>query len=372
MTDENIKHTKEYSPKGAAHGTSEYDPFARGRFPVGVRTIQGLDAVRDRRFPCEIWYPAGAQHAGQDIAPGTQDIFAIPLRDAHRSQMAVRNATIQPGTYPLIIFSHSSGGNRQQSTFLCTHLSSHGYLVAALDHSEVVAAELARSNSGTDQQKVARVEAWIANRVPDIRFLLDHLLNDTALDSEAKLDPTQIGIVGHSFGGWTALAATEVERRIRAVVALAPGGSSQPKPGIIPAKLTFTWGRDVPTLYLVAENDVFLPLAGMYELFERTPATKQMVTLRRADHMHFMDDVEEMHETVRKMPFTGESAWIPKEMRPITELCSGEQAHLFVRGLTLCHMDATLKRQEEAQQLLVGDIETELAERGVDVIAHKP
>jgi hypothetical protein len=59
-------------------------------------------------------------------------------------------------------------------------------------------------------------------------------------------------------------------------------------------------------------------------------------------------------------------------MRSITELCSGEQAHLFVRGLTLCHMDATLKRQEEAQQLLVSDIETELAERGVDVIAHKP
>jgi hypothetical protein len=61
MTDKNIKHTKEYSKKGMAHGTSEYDPFVRGRFPVGVRTIQGLDRVRDRLFPCEIWYPAAAQ-----------------------------------------------------------------------------------------------------------------------------------------------------------------------------------------------------------------------------------------------------------------------------------------------------------------------
>jgi len=144
--------------------------------------------------------------------------------------------------------------------------------------------------------------------------------------------------VGHSFGGWTALAAPAVEWRISAVVALAPGGSSQPKPGIIPVKLTFTWGRDVPTLYLVAENDTSLPLAGMYELFERTPATKQMVILRRADHLHFMDNVEEVHETVRAMTFPGELAWILKEMRPIAELCSGEQAHLFVRGLTLCHM----------------------------------
>jgi hypothetical protein len=78
----------------------------------------------------------------------------------------------------------------------------------------------------------------------------------------------------------------------------------------------------------------------MYEVFDRTPATKQMVILRRADHMHFMDCVEEMHETARGMQWPAELAWIQKEMRPITELCSGEQAQLFVRGLTLCQMDA--------------------------------
>lgn len=286
--------------------------------------------------------------------------------------MAVRNAAARPGTYPLIIFSHHSGGNRRAATFLSTHLSSHGNVVAALDHSEVVAVELTRRDGETDEQKTARVEAAIANRVPDIRFLLDHLLRSAAWDSDARLDPTHIGIVGHSFGGWTALAAAAVEPRIRAVVALAPGGSSNPKPGILRVKLTFNWGRDVPTLYLVAENDISLPLAGMYELFERTPATKQMVILRRADHLHFMDNVEELHETVRTMPWTGELAWIPKEMRPIAELCSGEQAHLFVRGLTLCHMDAILRRQEEAQRFLLGDLEAELAMRGVDAIVHKP
>lgn len=372
MTAENATHTKQHSKKSAVLRTDEYDPFGRGRFPVGVRTIQALDTVRDRLFPCEIWYPAAAQHAGQDIAPGTQDFFTVPSSDTQRSQMAVRNAAARPGTYPLIIFSHPSGGHRRTATFLCTHLSSHGYVVAALDHSEVVAVELARRDGETDEQKTARVKAWIANRVPDIRFLLDHLLNGAAWDSETNFDPTQIGIVGHSFGGWTALAATDVESRIRAVVALAPGGSSQPKPGILRVKLTFTWGRDVPTLYLVAENDISLPLAGMYELFERTPATKQMVILRRADHLHFMDNVEEAHETVRKMQFTGELAWIPKEMRPIAELCSGEQAHLFVRGLTLCHLDAILRRQMEARRFLAGDSEAELAERGVDVIVYKP
>jgi dienelactone hydrolase len=371
LTGESIKHTKQHSKEGGALQTDEYDPFVRGRFPVGVRTIQALDSVRNRLFPCEIWYPAAAQHAGEDIAPATQDFFALPSGDTPRSQMAARNAAAQPGTCPLIIFSHSSGRwHRRGATFLCTHLSSHGYVVAALDHSEVVAPELARRDGETAEQKSARVEAVLGSRVPDIRFLLDHLLSGAASELEINLDSTQIGIVGHSFGGWTALAATAVEPRIRAVVALAPGGSSQPKPGILPAKLTFAWSRDVPTLYLVAESDAMTPLAGMYELFERTPATKQMIILRRADHLHFMDNAEQEHEIARTMPWPGELAWIPKEMRPIAELCSEEQAHLFVRGLTLCHMDAILRRKQEARRFLQGNLKAELAERGVDVIVH--
>jgi hypothetical protein len=110
----------------------------------------------------------------------------------------------------------------------------------------------------------------------------------------------------------------------------------------------------------------------MYELFERTPGTKRLIILRRADHAHFIDNVEEVHETVRKMPWTGELAWIAEEMRPIAGFCSGEQAHLFARGLTLCHMDAVLKPHEEAQRFLGSDIGAELAERGVDVITHRP
>ena len=308
----------------------EYDPFVPGRFSVRVRTTEAKDSKRDRVFPCEIWSPEAE------------------------------------GTYPVILYSHHSGGSRRAATFLCDHLSSHGYVVAALDHSEVVAAELKGRDGETPEQLSARVDAWIANRVPDVRFLLDHMFS-----SETNLDSSQIGIVGHSFGGWTALAAPEADQRIRSVVTLAPAGSSNPKPGIIPAKLTFDWGRDVPTLYLVAENDVPLPLDGMYEIFDRTTSAKQMFILRRADHYHFLDNVEEVHETVRAMTFPKELAWMTEKMRPIAELCSGEQAHLFVRGLTLCHMDATLKQREEAQRFLAGDIEAELATRGVDILVHK-
>jgi hypothetical protein len=156
------------------------------------------------------------------------------------------------------------------------------------------------------------------------------------------------------------------------VVALAPAGASRPRPGILPVTLAFKWGRDVPTLYLVAENDVSTPLGGIYEIFERTPATKQMIVLRRADHLHFMDNVEELHEAVRKMPLPPELAYVQKEMLPITELCSGAQAELFVRGLTLCHLDATLRHKQEAEQFLAGDIAGDLAKRSVEALIHKP
>jgi dienelactone hydrolase len=340
-----------------------YDPFVRGSFPVGVRTIEVEDKARGRIFPCEVWYPASAEYAGQDTAPETQDSFDVtfPPNSKRRTQMAVRDATARPGTYPLVIFSHSSGGDRRQSTFLCTHLTSHGYVVAAMNHSEIVAPELARKDYASHEQREAGAQAWIANRVPDVRLLLDHLLASGAL--ETKLDPAALGIVGHSFGGWTALATPEVDARIRAVVALAPAGASQRKPGILPATLSFAWGRDVPTLYLVAENDTALPLAGMYELFERTLATKRIIVLRRADHLHFMDSLEELHETVRKMAYPGSD-----EMRPIIELCSGKAAYLFSRGLTVCHMDATLKDQAAAQRFGAGDIEAELEKRGINTM----
>jgi dienelactone hydrolase len=345
--------------------TGDYDPFVRGRFPVGVRTVEATDGARERQFSCEIWYPAAGKHKGQDLDPEIHDSFIVPLFPKKRYQSAVRDAEAESGSYPLILFSHPSLFHRRTATFLCTHLSSHGYLVAALDHSEVIVKEFGPQKQETSEQRNARWQAVLDSRVPDAQFLLNHILA-TQPAGDAKVDLNRIAIVGHSLGGFTALAMPDSELRIRSVVALAPGGASNPRPGILPARLNFAWGRDVPTLYLVAENDVSLPLSGMYDLFERTPATKRMVILRRADHAHFMDNVEELHEWVRNMPASGDMAAMQKEMRPMAELCSGEQAQLFVRGLSLCHLDATLKGSVPAQKFLAGDLESDLRKLGVD------
>src|SRR5260370_29384538 len=119
---------------------AEYDPFAAGPQRVEVRTIKATDQARGRLFPIEMWSPA------------------------------------QSGLRPLIVFSHYSGGHRRTATYLCTHLASHGYVVAAMDHSEVVARELARRAGETASERAPRLDGIISSRVPDVRFFLDHLL----------------------------------------------------------------------------------------------------------------------------------------------------------------------------------------------------
>ncbi|MFZ1991288.1 MAG: hypothetical protein WAW96_16130 [Alphaproteobacteria bacterium] len=345
-------------------------PFARGPFPVSVRTIEAHDATRNRSFPVEIWFPAAARYAGRDLAPETQDSFRAGANQTLRRQSAVRDAAAAPERFPLIVFSHHSGGGRRAATFLHTHLASYGYVVAAMDHSELIAPELAFKLGDSKEQAAARIDGMISSRVPDIRFLIDHLL-DHASGFGLTLDSDRIGIIGHSFGGWTALATPEVEPRIRAVVALAPAGATRRKPGILPVHLTFDWGRDVPTLYLVAEDDAPLPLDGMYELFERMLSPKRMVILRRADHLHFVDDVEAQHEAIRTTPMAGDLAWLARDMRPIAELCSAAQAHLFVRSLALCHMDYALKGDERATRILSGDVAADFGALGVECMVAK-
>jgi len=263
-----------------------------GPFAVRTHTFEARDHSRDRLFPCEIWCPD------------------------------------EPGAWPLVLYSHHSRGNRRSATYLTTHLASHGYLVAALDHSEVVVPEI-------------DVQGFIDNRVPDARFLLDFMLTG-AIPCAARPDPDRIAIVGHSAGGWTALALPETDTRIRAVVALAPGGASNPKPGIIPFTLSFNWPRPPATLFIVAEDDVLTPIAGMHELYSRTPEPKQMAILPRADHMHFVDNIEQEHEQLRAASLPPEASWISREMRPIAELCSGEDAHRQIKSHTLAHLNAVL------------------------------
>jgi dienelactone hydrolase len=348
-----------------------YDPFTRGPHTVGVRTLDAVDAARDRALPIEVWYPADECHAGQDLDPATRDAYELVPGLPAPHQDAVRDATPAPGRYPFVAFSHGFGGHRRQSTFLCTHLASHGYVVGAVDHTGNTLLDLlqvmlgARSGARLADTGELLTE-FVAKRPADADFLIAGVVDDGTSDLAARIDAGRIGIAGHSFGGWTALTTTARNRRVGAVVALAPaGGAGSLGEEFLRDALDLGWGRDVPALFLVADRDALLPLPSQRDILARTRGAKRMVALSNSDHLHFCDRIEEVHEMFRMMPPPGEFARVAKNVAPIGELCPPDQAYAFVRALTLAHFDAALKASEAAAELLAHSLVETLAARGI-------
>lgn len=357
---------------------SHYDPFERGPLPVGVRSVELTDPSRDRTLPVELWYPASDEHRGQDLDGASRDHFRILEFAPEVAQDAVRDARMRDGELPLIVFSHGFGGDRRQTTHLCTHWASHGYLVAAMDHVGNTTVDLMQMAASPPQDPEALVGRFIADRPADASFVIDCML---AGESGLRVDASRIGMSGHSFGGWTTLMTVGRDSRVRAALPLAPAGGETPLvPGgfanDIAGALELDWDREVPTLYLVAEFDTLLPLAGMKGLIDRTPAPRKAISLRSSDHFHFCDRVEEVHGLFKAMGgmigvALGEGAPDLQEilsgMKESSELCPGEHAYALLRGLGLAHMDAHVKGEVAAVDFLEQDLRSVMASRGVEI-----
>jgi len=353
-----------------------YEPFARGPHPVGVRSADLVDAGRDRRLAVEVWYPATAGHRGRDLDAETCDRYELLPGLPLVVQDAVRDAEPAPGRFPLVVFSHGYGGHRRQSTFLCTHLASHGYVVAATDHfgntiRDVMEHMLATRAGRPVPDFVEHLLEVARQRPVDASWLIDRILDGTAGDVAARVDAECIGIAGHSFGGWTTLATTGRDPRIRAALPLAPaGGSLASLANPLSERLDLEWSRDVPTLFVVADRDSILPLPSMHDLLARTRTSKRMVVLGNTDHMHFCDRAAQAHEMFRAFPPPGFFEDAAKATVPFAELCPEEPAYDAIRGLGLAHMDATLKAHAPAAEFMGGELAARLGARGIDVVVH--
>jgi len=342
-----------------------YDPFVRGPYPAGVRTSLLHDAARDRRpIPTEVWYPAAAAYEGADRMADSRDLYDLVPGLPRVPQDAVRNPAPRPGRRPLVVFSHGLGGHRRQSTFLCTHLASHGYVVAACDHAGSTMLDLFRARGALDAQAVeTRISA---PRAADASFVVDRVLDGSAGDVAALVDPERIAALGHSLGGWTSLVLARRDARVRSLALIAPvGGRTHGDTRALRAALDFAFGRPVPSLWIVAERDALLPLDGIEALYADAEPPKQLVVLSDTDHLHFCDRGEDIHELFRRTPPAGIFARGARDMVPIGELAAPEQARVATQGLVLAHLDATLAANEAAVAFLSGGIASTLAARGV-------
>jgi predicted dienelactone hydrolase len=357
----------------------DYAPWGRGPHPVGVRSLDATDRARDDRpLPIELWYPAAERHAGEDVSPATRDAYELVRGLPPLPQDAVRDAEPAAGRFPLVAFSHGYGGHRRQSTFLATHLASHGYVVAAVDHTgntmrEVLHAMLAAQKGAPPPDVVATLTEFSAARPLDLDFLIHRVRDAASCDLAERIDGSRVGAAGHSFGGWTALTVTARNRDVRAVVALAPAGGLGALGGEhLREALELGWGRDVPALLLVADRDSLLPLESMRDIAARITGPRRLVVLENADHLHFCDRIEEVHELFRAMPPPGAFARLAQSILPIAELCAPDRAYAFVRGLALAHFDAALKADAGAAAFLEHRLAGALAEQGIAATVAAP
>ncbi len=233
------------APVGAAGETAGAklpDPLAAGPFPVGVTTTVFVDAGRTDNFTrqprtliTEIWYPAMdaakqmPKNKYSDFIPGgvTPEIEELIVKTYKMSAAEVdklywneahRNAPVREGRFPLVVFSHGNGGSRQQNTFWCDCLASHGYIIVSADHTGNARWTII-DGKVIPFQSAERAKSAI-DRPLDVVFLLDQMIRwDQGGDPRfaGHIDTDHAAIAGMSYGSFTAHWAADrvLHRRLQ-------------------------------------------------------------------------------------------------------------------------------------------------------------
>jgi hypothetical protein len=208
-----------------------------------------------------------------------------------------------------------------------THLASWGMVVAANDHPGNTFFEMIQIRS-EEQRREVHLDSR-RRRPNDLARVIDTVL---AGGSWATADSEAIGVLGHSFGGWTALKMPARDPRIRAVCGLAP--ASEPFVGrkaFEPGELPFD--PALPVLLLAGIDDVLVDLqTSVRPLFERVCEPRALIGIESTDHFHFCDGVELLHGMHAGNPRPNQ----PRPTKPYAEQLPEDRIHRIVGAVVTC------------------------------------
>ena len=106
---------------------------------------------------------------------------------------------------PLIVISHGLGSDLTTFAYFAKHLASHGFAVAVPEHPGSSARQIDALLNGLVKDVTPPEE--LIDRPLDIKFVLDYL----ARNYGKKIDTNNVGMIGQSFGAYTALAIAGAE-----------------------------------------------------------------------------------------------------------------------------------------------------------------
>jgi predicted dienelactone hydrolase len=160
----------EVSPDDNIAYVPNLNPAQAGKMRVRQRSLILIDRDRKRRIPVDLFY-----------APETKG--------------------------PLVVLSHGFAADRRFLNYLAEHLASHGFSVAAIEHPGSSIETLAQISLNLNPTQLLPASEFI-NRPKDITFLLNELERiDRGWGYLAnKFNTQDVVAIGHSLGGYTALA----------------------------------------------------------------------------------------------------------------------------------------------------------------------
>jgi predicted dienelactone hydrolase len=274
-----------------------FTPLAAGEFEVGVSTVVLEDA--ERPLTVDIWFPIGT---ADGLAPHQYTLLPGVYYESPDAFTATADQLAQ-GAFPLVIYSHGSGGLRYIDSAFNEAIASHGYVVAAADHTGNTAVD--RLIAGVDaapdedreptEEEIRQFEQIGLNRANDVSRLIDALTdpNSVAGPIAANVDADAVAVVGHSAGGSTATAMTigitndtgtfESDERVDAIALLAPAVSRFTEEQLA--------ALEVPMMSIVGTADDVTPAepngTRLWNLTDQSPAYR--IELQDAGHYAFTD-----------------------------------------------------------------------------------
>lgn len=149
-------------------------------YNAGFRELNLNDNVRPLQIA--LVYPTSAKHP----------IARIGDSEYLMGENVIYDAKITDERYPLVIFSHGLNGSWDNHVWLAAALSKKGFIVAMPNH------------PGTTLQDMdPQVARDMLARPEDIHRTISYLLETKQFADH--IDSDNISIIGHSYGGWTAV-----------------------------------------------------------------------------------------------------------------------------------------------------------------------